>query len=301
MFARIAAAILTLTMTATPAFAQILDGVRQGVRDGDSSSASSKDRDHDDDHERHHDAEHHGRHERDERQEDHSYGDSSVDDDLDEFKAWMVLGIVGSPFWIPHLVANDDFQRPQAFAGYPYADGSDGLVLGDAGMEAAERHEATGYLSLEGAYRNDNLWRTKLETRIHGTSRVGLAASYATYFELRSDNRIDRLSLADANLTFTFAQSPQMLFFAGLGARALVETRPSFGVNFIYGFDLFLVDPLVLSARFDLGSLGKARVAAASVRAGVFLGRFDLGVGYDVMVIANTSVGGATLGMRTWF
>ena len=123
MFIRIAAVVLTLTTAASPAFAKILDGVRQGVRDGDSSSASSKDRDHDDDRERHHDAEHHGRHEHDERNEDHNYGDSSINDDLDEFKAWMALAIVGSPFWIPHLVANDDFQRTQAFAGSPLPPG----------------------------------------------------------------------------------------------------------------------------------------------------------------------------------
>ncbi len=289
---------LGLSAASPSARAGVLEDLREEARGdkqdeekkADDAGDTNKDKDDHHDATEHHHEGHHERHD-------------TAAEPLDDAAARLWLAIITAPWWLPHQAVGDTFGTGHAFAAFPYAEGHTGLVLTSPEQPSAEGGSSpvAGYVMAEGAYRNDGLRRAKLEAHLHTSSRVGLATGVATYFEKLEDGRLDRLSLADANLTFTFARSLRTLFWTGLGTRVLAEARPTFGFNFVYGADLFIAKPLVLSLRLDLGSLGHAGVAGAGARLGLLVNRFDLGVGYDGLIIGKAHLGGVSLGVRTWF
>jgi hypothetical protein len=89
---------------------------------------------------------------------------------------------------------------------------------------------------------------------------------------------------------------------AGLGARLLtdrLDTRA--GINGLYGIDLFPLQPWILSASVELGTLDDAFVVHARATIGATFRRWEFYGGYDFQRIGSVNLQGPMLGLRVWF
>jgi hypothetical protein len=108
--------------------------------------------------------------------------------------------------------------------------------------------------------------------------------------------------LGDTNLTFRFAQTERMQMYAGLGFRMQTDRYDTrFGFNFLYGGDVFLSDPLVLSASLDVGNLSSDLVVHGRATVGLNYKRWEVFGGYDFLRIGSVNLQGPMLGLRLWF
>ena len=80
----------------------------------------------------------------------------------------------------------------------------------------------------------------------------------------------------------------------------MLSFGPSGGVNFTYGFDIYPVFPLALSASVDFGNLGSSFVLHAKGHLGAVFRSFELFCGWDVLQVASTTIHGPLAGLRVW-
>ncbi len=86
--------------------------------------------------------------------------------------------------------------------------------------------------------------------------------------------------------------------------RAPVLHGPLFGIDALYGMDLYARRPLVVHLELHAGSLGSAFVGQARAAIGVQLWTLELYAGYDHTVVMGESkakLGGPVVGGRAWF
>jgi hypothetical protein len=105
-------------------------------------------------------------------------------------------------------------------------------------------------------------------------------------------------------LTVRFAQSAGVDFRTGLGLRAFGLHKPLYGVDLMYGMDLYAQKPLLVHLELHLGNLGRAVAAQARVTIGVQIWKLELYAGYDHTIFAGATkarLGGPVLGLRAWF
>jgi hypothetical protein len=88
----------------------------------------------------------------------------------------------------------------------------------------------------------------------------------------------------------------------GLGVRVLADrSDPRAGFNFLYGADLFALNPLVLSTVLDLGNLDAAFVIHMRTTVGIVYRHGELLAGYDFLRIGSVNLQGPLIGLRFWF
>jgi hypothetical protein len=132
--------------------------------------------------------------------------------------------------------------------------------------------------------------------------RVGVDADVRHWEEATGPWQGDRLWLGDTNAVIRFAQNEQWVFRSGFGVNWLSDqVRSDFGFNFTYGFDWFPVNPLVLSAELDLGSLGQAWLFHVRTSAGLTWKGTELYLAYDYYDIGDGQLAGMAAGVRLWF
>jgi hypothetical protein len=222
-------------------------------------------------------------------------GSSSDDDGL--LGPLLYAGLL-IPFVVPRAVLGDDGDDVYSFPSWPY-ERSDGYALlqkGDDGKWWALRASAE-----EG---NDfrSLNRVGLNLFVETATRFGLSSNWSFYDERLPCGCHDQTLLGDTNLLYTFAECESAQYYAGLGCRVLTDDRDTrAGVNFVYGGDLFLVKPVVLSASCDLGNLDAAFVFHARATVGATWRRLEAFGGYDFLRIGSVNLQGPMLGLRVWF
>jgi hypothetical protein len=157
-------------------------------------------------------------------------------------------------------------------------------------------------LTLEDGNDFSSLNRLGGQLLVESIYRVGLLANMNYFNERLSTGRHDEMTIGDFNVTFRFAQSEWAQFRAGLGARTSFDHgNQDWGFNFHYGADFFLMQPWVVSASMDAGTLGSAGVIHGRATAGVIWNRWEIFAGYDFLRIGNVNLQGPTLGVRLWF
>ncbi len=275
--------ILAATLLLVPGlvFAGKLDDVRDEVRD---SSSSSDDSDSD------------------------TWSDDDDDDtDLNGEGVGIAPGLLSMLLWpilLPVAATGDCYGGDYVYAWYPYAD-NHGLALGCAERSAPAPVTGQSWalqLAADVVPQVDAIVRVDASVRVQMPLRLELESSWSHFRERLPSGGVDQLTVGDLNLVVRFAQSSAAQFRTGLGARVMVDAKGTDpGFNFTYGVDLFPVDPLVISAALDVGTLGFAAYLQGRFTFGVTLLGGEVHVGWDHIQIGRVSLSGPVAGARVWF
>jgi hypothetical protein len=131
--------------------------------------------------------------------------------------------------------------------------------------------------------------------------RLGLEGGYSYFRESSKSGGWDTTGMGDLNAVYRFAQNRRVQMRTGFGGRFMVDGLGwSGGVNFTYGFDIYPVYPLVISAAVDFGNLKSSFVLHARGHLGAVFRSFELLFGWDVLQVASTTIHGPLAGMRVW-
>lgn len=223
----------------------------------------------------------------------------------------VALAIILSPFWLPHILAEEKGNSTGYFTDGPYQKSGCGYMQIQEGenwyrASPSDRPDMTSPVSLrlgaEYSYDFDNIHKPGVQLFWDTYTRLGLESSWTNFYEQLDDNELDTLTIGDLNLTFRFAQNQHVQFYAGAGSRLMIDHgKATFGVNFTYGIDIFPVNPLIISLVGDFGSLGKAFVSEARATVGVALKGWEIYGGYDILKIDDVRFHGPILGFRAYY
>jgi hypothetical protein len=149
--------------------------------------------------------------------------------------------------------------------------------------------------------------------------RFSVDWSFATVVRRKTDDPVDSLVFrgtdllstvrGGTNLTFSPVMRPRFVWRVGGGGYAITDLetddrgrhRVHVGPNLTTSIDVFPVRPLVLSARMDLGRMGRYTLLRGGATAGVMLHRGEFYAGYQVERVDVHPLHGPTFGMRLWF
>lgn len=234
------------------------------------------------------------------------------DEDGHTLLAMATLGVVGAPFLGPMALLGDSYQAPAGFPRRPYAGGRPGyLWLDRAALSPPDTplpppppgvKRWAVRLSVEEGNDFDHVNRLGGELRLDTQSRLGVLGHWNWYHEVFSCGCTEDFFVGDLNLTYRFAQHELAQFYTGAGWRVLTDGCVAReGVNLLYGFDLFPVQPLVISGLVDGGTLGSLGVIHTRVSLGLVRKGWELMGGYDFLRIGWVDLQGPFLGLRLWF
>jgi len=242
-----------------------------------------------------------------------------------------------SPFWVPHAVVEDGPEPANGWSlvEHPYADGAPAYfarVASPRGSPTAEygvwaaaiaEPDAKGYevdpdrrrvvglqLAAEGMPPVAGVGRLQASARLQTAYRFELDAGYALYLErgdlVAASSAWSGAWLGHAHAAYQFARGEHVQFRAGLGMRHWIDAQgSSFGIDFLYGVDIFWGRPVTTSLEFTGGSLGSAWVAEPRGTIGFVLGTGEIFAGYDAVWIGGgrptAYLGGPIAGVRAYF
>ena len=256
------------------------------------------------------------------------YGNPCPPDDPDcgsADGAEVILGYgLGFLFWLPHLVVEGPAPRDGWFGGAPYMDGKRGHMVFSAatwtppepektdegdlildGGRHAETTEPEGalpvHLRLAAEYGHDfdDVYKPSVSLLMSTSLRLEVESGW-TYFREETVTGTDWMVVGDANVLWRFAQHEVIEMRSGIGVRLLTDGAWNAGFNFTYGFDVFPVNPIVLSASVDLGNLGYAFVVHGRAQLGVTRFGIEIYAGYDALAIGDVTLHGPAIGLRAW-
>ncbi len=232
------------------------------------------------------------------------------DEDAPTSLALAALGVF-VPIWGPIEVLHDSYQGTAAFPRRPYAGGQPGYLWLDRPVlepDAPTPPPPPGLkwwalrLSVEEGNDFSHVNRLGGEVRLDTQSRVGVLAHWNWYRESFPCGCTADFFVGDVNLTYRFAQHERAQFYAGIGCRVLADSYLARdGLNLVYGFDLFPVQPLVISGLVDGGTLGSLGVIHTRCGLGLVQKGWELLAGYDFLRIGLTDLQGPFLGLRLWY
>jgi hypothetical protein len=241
-------------------------------------------------------------------------GGSDSDDGCGGLIGPLFCYTVISPFVVPRLILDDEWERRAYFFRYPYQSGSNGfLSLDRPAAENDARHTQTqvepdvlrGWsmrLELEDGNDFNGINRFNGRLTFDTMSRLGLSSNWNWFHESLTGGGRDDTLIGDTNLLLRFAQHEQAQFHAGLGFRTMTDHNGThWGYNVTYGADFFPVRPIVVSTTFDLGSLGSAGVVHARGTVGMVQHGWEVFGGYDFLRIGSVNLQGPVAGVRFWF
>jgi hypothetical protein len=209
----------------------------------------------------------------------------------------LCLGVLTFPYWAPHLALENSDWVSGRFLSYPY------------------ENDAPGWMSMEMDPIGGKHWAVQFGTEMFETfeptrgitshllidtqSRFGLDTSTTWFEERLPGRRFDHMLLGDCNLTFRFAQSPQVQFRTGLGFNWLDDAQGTdFGFNFTYSVDVFPCKPWAMSASLDWGTLGRAELFRFRTTAGAMFHGIEAYIGFEYLDIDRTQLPGLLAGVQ---
>ena len=221
----------------------------------------------------------------------------------------LFLYFLAAPWMVPYALVDPGIEVNGRFASYPYArpDGAS-IVFG------AEQKDGSRYLdrldtrwwsvraSAEAGSSFDGLDRVGLRLFLDTDTRFGLKSDWDYYSEKQPCGCRDSLWIGDVTATVRFVQSEWLMMHTGVGARFLVDHgNDRAGVNFLYGFDAFPVQPVHLFGSFEAGTLRHADVYRLRGGVGFNWEHAELFAGYDFLRIGGVNLQGPMVGVRLWF
>jgi hypothetical protein len=250
-----------------------------------------------------------------------SYSDDDpcdgIDDDDDTFweslfapvfaPAAIAAGtMVSSPFWGPPLLIGDGYDRAGYFPEYPYQYERGYMMVDYVDLyedgEARERYSWAWRARPDYGTNFSGIQWVGGNVLVETTARIGMETDFRFLQEDLSFGQHDSLWLGDANAFWRFAQSDQTQMRAGVGFNYLAdEFHADFGFNFTYAIDWYPVQPLVISAEMDVGSLNEATLFHVRTTAGLTWRGAEAFVGYDLYDIDHFQAQGMVAGIRLWF
>ena len=228
-----------------------------------------------------------------------SWGDDSDDEGfLDGILGGIFVGVVTSPWTVPHLV----FDEP----------GSDRFTGYNETYDTTFEHtdwfcRSTDFISSARAqleYGTDFNDMQTVGTRIQvdfARLRSTLDISWNNYYEQLATDNTDHLAIGDANLVVRFSQSERTVWRSGLGINWINDRRDDIGFNFTYGFDLLPKDPWVWSSEIDLGTLGDANLFRARTTLGAQWHDGEIYTGFEYLDVADAQIPTMLFGARYWW
>jgi hypothetical protein len=228
------------------------------------------------------------------------------------FTGAIVGGVVVlAPFIVPVVFFDDGYARRLQFSIYPYANGVQSYQLptpeiakmrhNDALQEAVRVNWAARIASDEG---NDfrGLNRTGVQFKLEHTCRWGINSNWHWLAERLPYDGIDEALLGDTKhrLPLRAKRKPRHVHRPRC-APPPIAAKPIGGFNFTYGGVWFPMQPLIVSAYFDAGTLGHAGVLHAGGSVGAIYRGWELFAGYDFLRIGGTNLQGTMIGGRWWF
>jgi hypothetical protein len=204
-------------------------------------------------------------------------------------------------FGVPPLLLGDAYNETFYYAPYPYAGNYCGYQFLDRATEFPLKTWALRF-TLENGNDFDGVNRLAGQFKFEHESRWGILSSWNYYHENLGGGQTDDSLFSSTNVTFRFAQHQNASMYTGLGLNVLSgRQQTNCGVNFTYGGDWFPMDPVIVSAQIDLGTLGDAWLYHARVSVGAIYHGCEFFVGYDFLRIGSTNVQGPMAGVRFWF
>jgi hypothetical protein len=255
-----------------------------------------------------------------------SAGASSDDDSSDTPWGSALATVFGyifmAPWMVPHWACEGEGPREFAYERYPYADGAAGALrlgptvesqfdkpwLDGTSVAPQPTRQIAAEFTSDQSYVLGGLWRSSLAARLQLPLRFELDTVWSLYVEPQPQGA-DYAWSGAAHVAYRFAQTSNVQFRTGIGYRQWTGSNgAAFGIDTMYGFDVFWGPPLVSSVTLDLGTLGAALVAEARATLGVSLGPVEIFAGYDHVAIqgavstvrGGVGLGGPLLGVRAW-
>jgi hypothetical protein len=134
------------------------------------------------------------------------------------------------------------------------------------------------------------------------TIRWGLDTEFGMRRENLGTIGNDSLWTGDANLTFRFAQSPQLFMRTGIGVNWLSDRfGTEAGLNFTYGAEWFPADPFIVTSTMDVGTIGHTDLLHFRTELGLIHSAWEPFVGYDYFAISGSGSHEIVAGLRFWF
>jgi hypothetical protein len=247
------------------------------------------------------------------RDKDKRKGNDNNSDDDDDGLGRLWAAVLVAPWLGPHLLLGDDFNNDSLFRPYPYANHCPGLLWidpyhQDESRQPLPKDEADtlkrwmARVTVDDSDDFRGLNRAHAQALLDTNSRFGLQTDWWYLHERLSCGCIDEMGLGDLNVVFRFAECDWIQMRTGLGVKMLFDQSGSeWGVNFVYGADIFPADPWVVSLEFDAGTLGHASVVHGRATVGAIYHGWELFAGYDLLRIGSVDLSGPVVGLRVWF
>lgn len=197
--------------------------------------------------------------------------------------------------------------EPVSYHLFPYREGAPGYIqrAPKREIEPSKTRNIGGTASAEGGYLYDSLYRAGFALDLNWR-RLGLKSDLSFFVEGKFE---DALYLGSSNAQFGIIMQPRMRWRVGGGAQYMIDGRApgkgsrefAAGPNFTTDVDIFPFWPVILSGRFDYGTIYKARSILTRGTLGLALQGFELYGGYEFRQIGRVALHGPTAGLRVWF
>lgn len=212
--------------------------------------------------------------------------------------------VAASPFFVPCLALDDEWDTKGYFPVHPYADTSAAMRLGHAFRARTSPQLKTwrATAAIEGGRDPDGLSMGAGHALVEFSNRLGLQGTW----RVLEEGVADRVSIGDVEATLRFAQGSHVQFAAGAGGRILRDRDGTDGgFNFRYRCDVFPARPWMLSCPIDLGRLGHAFVFEMRPTVGVAFHAIEVYAGYEYLSVGSgpgrVPVRGPVVGLRQWW
>jgi len=213
--------------------------------------------------------------------------------------------IVGLPWVIPHMLLDPGLSVNGSFLPYPYASTETAWMTLDRERGTYNPGEAKWFsvrASIETGSDFHGLTRVGTRLFLDTDTRFGVKTGWDYYSEKLDGGGTDSLWIGDVMGVYRFVQNEQLQMYTGLGARFLLDDgRDRAGINFLYGFDAFPVEPVHLFGSFEAGNLRRAGVWRVQGGIGFNWQQAELFAGYDYLYIGGVELKGLFVGLRMWF
>jgi hypothetical protein len=207
--------------------------------------------------------------------------------------------------------AQDKKENEGAFLPYPYFADFPGFLW----KQRRDEQEAlippppdvtlwqySGRLLIENANNFTDLNRLGGQLFLDTKLGLGLRADYNWFHERCCCGKYDDMGLGDVNLLYRLVESERFQMHLGLGCVFLSDSRRTdAGPSATASFDVFPIQPVVLSAQFDAGAIGWAGYGHARGTVGYQWKCWELFGGYDWVRIGSVNLQGPLVGIRLWF
>lgn len=231
----------------------------------------------------------------------------------DNAGASMAAALEGDPFFFDPAVMQPN---PNAtyYLNYPYAEHFHGYVYRGPFLQRRQAGEQQPHMpaslrrlifELRLENNHDFGWHlntTRGTARWDGLGMLSFDTSWAWLVEDLNNGRTDALGLFDFNLCLSVISETWCRLRMGFGSNHTQDGRNSTrGINLTALIDLYILEPLVVSAEWDIGTLGQALLTHQRYAIGLMLGRWQLAAGFDQLRVDNLIIRGPQIAASVYF